>query len=189
MARFRMRRSKVSIVLGCFLVLFLLLKKGTQLLHFEHFIPSQEPKDVWDVVADFSNMPQLNTRIVRWELVDESGNYDSWRYGVITYETMLGGSVLGLNENHGEVLVEPLAAPDHYYQQEVYTTNSLYGLITVKNYGKMHFRRSTREGREGTLVEQEVFSDCPLLFHYLCVIEINLARHEFFKNLGNWFAK
>ncbi|KAK8751384.1 hypothetical protein OTU49_014536, partial [Cherax quadricarinatus] len=126
-----------------------------------------------EVVADFSNMPHLNTRIERWELLEEGGNYDRWHYGVITYESMVGGWLLGLNENHGQVMVEPLAPPNHYYHQEVYTTHSLHGLLIVKNYGKTHFRRSNRDGQEGTLVQQEVFSDCPLLFHYLCVFEIN----------------
>ncbi|KAK8751385.1 hypothetical protein OTU49_014536, partial [Cherax quadricarinatus] len=82
-----------------------------------------------EVVADFSNMPHLNTRIERWELLEEGGNYDRWHYGVITYESMVGGWLLGLNENHGQVMVEPLAPPNHYYHQEVYTTHSLHGLL------------------------------------------------------------
>ncbi|KAG7173657.1 uncharacterized protein LOC121860179 [Homarus americanus] len=182
-------RRKLPLILCCLIVIFLFVKKGKQLQQYEHFIPNQEPKAVWDVLADFSNMPHLNTRIQKWELLDESGNYDSWRYRVITYEDMIGGFIFGLNENHGEVLVEPVSPPDHYYHQEVYTTKSLYGLIIIKNYGKMHLRRATEEGVTGTLAKQEVFSDCPLLFHYLCDVEMRLGREEFFKNLANWFSK
>lgn len=61
--------------------------------------------------------------------MDESGDFDRWTYRVVTYETMLGGAVVGVNENHGEVLVEPVAPPDHYYLQEVYTTRSLHGWL------------------------------------------------------------
>ncbi|XP_069937866.1 uncharacterized protein [Cherax quadricarinatus] len=188
MAGFRIRR-KLPLLLGCLLVIFLFVKKGKQLQEYELFIPGEDPRGVWEVVADFSNMPHLNTRIERWELLEEGGNYDRWHYGVITYESMVGGWLLGLNENHGQVMVEPLAPPNHYYHQEVYTTHSLHGLLIVKNYGKTHFRRSNRDGQEGTLVQQEVFSDCPLLFHYLCVFEINSGRQEFYKNLANWFSK
>ncbi|XP_069937855.1 uncharacterized protein [Cherax quadricarinatus] len=128
MAGFRIRR-KLPLLLGCLLVIFLFVKKGKQLQEYELFIPGEDPRGVWEVVADFSNMPHLNTRIERWELLEEGGNYDRWHYGVITYESMVGGWLLGLNENHGQVMVEPLAPPNHYYHQEVYTTHSLHGLL------------------------------------------------------------
>ncbi|XP_071532981.1 uncharacterized protein [Panulirus ornatus] len=122
-------RRKLPLVLCCLIVIFLIMKRGKQQRHFEMFIPDQEPKAVWDVLADFSNMPHLNTRIQRWQLVEESGNFDRWTYRVVTYETMVGGFLLGLNENHGEVVVEPVSPPDHYHLQEVYTTYSLHGWL------------------------------------------------------------
>ncbi|XP_071532982.1 uncharacterized protein [Panulirus ornatus] len=182
-------RRKLPLVLCCLIVIFLIMKRGKQQRHFEMFIPDQEPKAVWDVLADFSNMPHLNTRIQRWQLVEESGNFDRWTYRVVTYETMVGGFLLGLNENHGEVVVEPVSPPDHYHLQEVYTTYSLHGWLVVKNYGKMNFLRSNRGGHWGTLLKQEAFSDCPLLFHFLCVLEIDLNRQDFQHNLAKWFAK
>lgn len=163
------------------------MKKGDQTRHYELFIPNQEPKAVWDVVADFSNMVKMNTRIVRWEFLDESGNFDQWTYRVISYETMVGAWFFGLNENHGEVLVEPIHIPDHYYMQEVYTTYSFHGWLVIKNHGKTHFKRSTRDGQQGTLFQQETYSNCPLLLSPVCCLETDLNRAEFLRNLGNWF--
>ncbi|XP_047474846.1 uncharacterized protein LOC125029103 [Penaeus chinensis] len=182
-------RRKLPLILGCVVLIFLALKRGKQLRTYELFIPNQEPKAVWDFVADFSNMPKLNTKIQRWELLDETGNYERWSYRVVTYETMVGGALFGLNENHGEVLVEPVKAPDHYYLQEVYTTYSLHGYLVVRNHGKMHFRREVRHGVRGTFFQQEAFSDCPLLLAPICSYEIDHNRRNFLANLASAFAK
>ncbi|XP_063586948.1 uncharacterized protein LOC134764298 [Penaeus indicus] len=125
----------------------------------------------------------------RWELLDESGNYERWSYRVVTYETMVGSALFGLNENHGEVLVEPVKAPDHYYLQEVYTTYSLHGYLVVRNHGKMHFRREVRHGVRGTSFQQEAFSDCPLLLAPICYYDIDDNRRNFLANLASAFAK
>ncbi|KAK8751387.1 hypothetical protein OTU49_014536, partial [Cherax quadricarinatus] len=117
-----------------------------------------------EVVADFSNMPHLNTRIERWELLEEGGNYDRWHYGVITYESMVGGWLLGLNENHGQVMVEPLAPPNHYYHQEVYTTHSLHGLLIELREDSLPTQQQRRAGRNtgATRSLQRLSSPLPL---------------------------
>ncbi|KAK7067201.1 hypothetical protein SK128_003610 [Halocaridina rubra] len=185
MAGLRSRR-KLSIIVGLVL-LYLLLKRGYQTREYELFIPKQEPKTVWNVVADFSNLAKLNTRIDRWELLDESGNFDRWTYRVISYETMIADWLFGLNENHGDILVEPIAAPDHYYMQEVYTTYSFHGWLTIKNQGIFNFKRSFQNGQAGTHILHDVSMNCPLLLGPVCKLETDLNRREFLKNLENWF--
>ncbi|XP_050719058.1 uncharacterized protein LOC126999933 [Eriocheir sinensis] len=180
---------KLHVVIMCLLVTFLYLKRGKQVRNYTLFIPRQEPKVVWDVLADFSNVAQMNTRIDHWELLDESGSLDRWSYRLVTYEGMVAQWLLGLNENRGEVLVEPVSPPDHYYIQEVYLTRSLHGLLLIKNQGTMHIRRTQQDGQAGTLVVHDTVSDCPLLFHYFCVIETDLNRQAFLANLLKWFDK
>lgn len=58
-----MRRPKLPAVVIFLLLLFLCLKKGKQVRHYELFIPKHEPKVVWDVLADFNNIAQMNTRM------------------------------------------------------------------------------------------------------------------------------
>ena len=53
----------------------------------------------------------------------------------------------------------------------------------------MNIRRSYQEGQAGTLLVHDTSSDCPLLFHYLCVIETDLNRQVFLANLRKWFDK
>ncbi|XP_068206587.1 uncharacterized protein [Palaemon carinicauda] len=180
-------RRKLPLALGGLVCLFLILKRGNQTRNYELFIPHQDPKAVWDVVADFSNMPKLNTRIDHWELLDESGNFDRWTYKVITYESMIGQWLFGYNENHGEVIVEPIKAPDHYYMQEVYTTHSFHGFLIIKNHGKMDFKRAVQDGQKGTLFVHEAYCNCPLLLAPVCILETDLNRAEFLRNLANWF--
>lgn len=62
MAGFR-ARGKLPIIILCLLVTFLYLKRGKQVRNYEVFLPNQEPRVVWDVLADFSNVAQMNTRV------------------------------------------------------------------------------------------------------------------------------
>ncbi|KAK3854946.1 hypothetical protein Pcinc_038619, partial [Petrolisthes cinctipes] len=186
-----MRRHKLLVSVGCLLLLFLCVKKGKQVCHYELFIPNQEPKVVWDVLADFSNIARMNTRITQWQLVDETGDMDRWSYRLITYEGMVGEWLFGPNVNKGEVVVEPVAPPDHYYRQEVYVTSSFRGLMTIHNSGTMNIHRSTsqQQGVPGTLLLHRTTSDCPLIFHWLCILETNFNRQVFLENLRKWFDK
>ncbi|XP_045133152.1 uncharacterized protein LOC123517204 isoform X2 [Portunus trituberculatus] len=124
-----------------------------------------------------------------WELLDLIESPDHWSYRLVTYEGMVGQWLFGLNENRGEMLAEPVSPPDHYYIQESYLTTSLRGLLLIKNHGITNIRRSQQEGQPGTLVVLDTGSDCPLLFHYVCVIETDLNRRVFLANLREWFDK
>ncbi|XP_045133151.1 uncharacterized protein LOC123517204 isoform X1 [Portunus trituberculatus] len=181
--------KRLPMIAAFLLVAFLYLKKGKQLRNYELFLPHQEPKEVWNVLADFSNIAQMNTRIDHWELLDLIESPDHWSYRLVTYEGMVGQWLFGLNENRGEMLAEPVSPPDHYYIQESYLTTSLRGLLLIKNHGITNIRRSQQEGQPGTLVVLDTGSDCPLLFHYVCVIETDLNRRVFLANLREWFDK
>ncbi|XP_076048069.1 uncharacterized protein LOC143029260 [Oratosquilla oratoria] len=183
------RRFRISFphILGLFLLVFVLFRKGQQLRDYKLFIPNQDPNAVWDVVADFSNIAKMNKRIRNWELLEEEGTWEKWSYKVISYEGMLGESILGLNVNHGLITVEPINPPDHYYIQCVFDTKSFRGLVTVNNWSKMNFRRVEQDGQKGTLYEEKVGMDCPLIFSPLCIYETDIQRAAFLENLQNWF--
>ncbi|CAL4161376.1 unnamed protein product, partial [Meganyctiphanes norvegica] len=186
MGRIHPRRLVVYIV-GCLLGLLLLLKKGSQQRHYRLFIPNHDPQQVWELLADYSNMPQLNMRIENWELVDETGNFDNWSYKVITYERMMGDVVFGLNVNHIEVTVKPIKAPDHYFMQENCLTYTFRGLIIVNNVGDMHIKSAVENGVQGTEFTETVTMDCPILFGQLCNWESDENRKDFLENLEIWF--
>ncbi|KAG0725423.1 hypothetical protein GWK47_004683 [Chionoecetes opilio] len=146
-------------------------------------VPLEQEDEMW-LVCDVPALPKDRDH---WELLDESGSLDRWTYRLVTYEGMVGQWLLGLNENRGEVVVQPVSPPDHYFIQESYLTSSLHGLLLIKNHGITNIRRGQREGRAGTLLVHDTSSDCPLLFHYLCVVETDLNRHVFLANLFKWF--
>ncbi|GJQ68760.1 hypothetical protein Trydic_g17292 [Trypoxylus dichotomus] len=52
---------------------------------------------VWEYVADFSNMKRLNPTIIDFTILDESGNYDHWKYSVMYSEHLSHWPYL---ENH-----------------------------------------------------------------------------------------
>ena len=52
------RRVVLSVVVAA--VLYLLLSPRSYLHYEEYSIEQARPKDVWNFIADFSNMPKLN---------------------------------------------------------------------------------------------------------------------------------
>ncbi|XP_042894353.1 uncharacterized protein LOC122268139 [Penaeus japonicus] len=174
-------RRKFPLLLGCLALLFLTLKRGKQLRTYELFIPNQEPKAVWDFVADFSNMPKLNTKI-RLRQMTELG-------------TLTRPELRALDAPRGDLRDHGRRLPLRHQREPRRGAGGArqaprpFLPAGVKNHGKMDFRRDARHGVRGTLFQQEAFSDCPLLLAPLCSYEIDHNRHAFLANLASAFAK
>ncbi|KAJ8959485.1 hypothetical protein NQ318_022182 [Aromia moschata] len=80
MARIQWKSARTGALLVGLFVLYLALR----VQNYEHkafvFIPKIHPNEAWEFVADFSNMKYLNPTIIDFTIIEESGNYDHWKY-------------------------------------------------------------------------------------------------------------
>ncbi|XP_018009477.1 uncharacterized protein LOC108667010 [Hyalella azteca] len=184
----RVSREKIMLIASITFLLVIFLKRGHQERRYEFFIPGREPKQVWDLLADFRNIARLNQRIRKWQLgsenTDKKGN---WEYEVTSYEAMAGDWLFGLNVNRGRVSVTADDPPRRYSIESVFKTESFRGLFLVDNASKVTIERKQRDGETGALVAEVVSMNCPLLFSQLCYAETDANRKDFIKNVKYYF--
>lgn len=56
----RIFKKRIALVVGIAVALYILLHSRKQTVTYQTLIPKVNPKEVWDFVADFSNMKKLN---------------------------------------------------------------------------------------------------------------------------------
>ncbi|KAL7635436.1 UNVERIFIED_CONTAM: hypothetical protein RMT77_014505 [Armadillidium vulgare] len=172
------------------IIVYFCFKKGSQRKSYKIFIPNVDPKVVWEFLADYSNVAKLNIRIVKWQLVNEDkivkrkSHFPVWIYNVVSYETMIGQFLFGLNENHATIEVEEVdLATSHFRITNMFKTYSFRNLIKINNTSRMDFRKSTNDGKIGTIFEEKIVMNCPLLFTFICNYETDRNREDFYRNL------
>jgi hypothetical protein len=86
---FNPRRRSISnkrkyIIGGVGLLLAYLFYSSSRYQTYEHseVIKNAKPIAVWEFVADFSKMKQLNPTILDFKILSDHGNYEDWKYSV-----------------------------------------------------------------------------------------------------------
>ncbi|XP_022910000.1 uncharacterized protein [Onthophagus taurus] len=184
MRNFHWKKRNVSYIITIFLALYLFFRRKT----YEHeetlLLEKIKPVDVWEYVADFSNMKDLNPTIISFNIIDESGNYDHWKYSVEYSEHLSHWPYL---ENH---------AIGHYdikgnHQNDVYFINSAHITCLFGNYFCLNSKSSFKisNSRNGSMCQELIEYQCPAILNQFCFKEVDFQRKAIMKNLKLHFYK
>jgi len=167
--------------LGLFGFYLLFIYKWTHHVLHEAIVKNSEPKHVWEFVADFSNMMKLNPTIEEFDIIDESGNYDHWKYSV-KYTEHLSHLPIVRNTAHGHFSVKPKA--EGFAIESKHRTCFLLGISCLNSDSEFIF---TPVGKDTKCIEK-IDYECPLLFSSFCRKEVMFQRQQIIKNLQSHFS-
>ncbi|XP_034234938.1 uncharacterized protein LOC117641583 [Thrips palmi] len=172
------RRAGVCVVVA--LVLYLLLSPRAYLHHEEYVIEQARPKDVWEFVSDFSNMPKLNPTILDWDLLSDAGNHGVWKY-TVRYSERLSGmpSLTNYATAHFEVL--PAKPGSDFIIRSTHSTCFYTDFFCLPTLSE--FRFAPRDGGMATLCTESIEYACPWLFSGFCKEEVHYQRNAIRENL------
>ncbi|KYN43530.1 hypothetical protein ALC56_01791 [Trachymyrmex septentrionalis] len=175
-------RSILHSILGALLLYILFVYKKKHQVMFEGIINKSDPKLVWEFVADFSNMKKLNPTIEDFNVLDEGGNYDHWKYSV-RYTEHLSHLPMIRNVAHGYYAVKP--------DNHGYVISSRHLTCFFLDFGCLESISQFRfevHGVEDTRCIETVQYECPIAFSPLCHREVMYQREEILKRLKSEFA-
>lgn len=167
---------------GILIVYGLFFYKRTHTVQFEVVIKNSTPEIVWEFVADFSNMKQLNPTIEDFNIIAESGNYEHWKYSV-KYSEHLSHIPMIKNTAHGHFAVKP--EDSGFSINSEHRTCFLTNFDCVNSVSQFKFQALGNDTKCLEIVEYE----CPLLFSSFCYKEVMYQREAIMKNLQTHFAK
>ncbi|XP_026278637.1 uncharacterized protein LOC127749875 isoform X1 [Frankliniella occidentalis] len=150
-------------------------------LHVEQFtIEQARPKDVWDFLADFSNMPKLNPTILDWELLSDGNSQGHWRYSVRYTERLSGlPSVSNYATAHFEVI--PAKSNSDYLIRSTHSTCFYTDFLCLPTASETRF--SPLDGGMTTLCTERIEYACPWVMSGFCKKEVLYQRNAIRENL------
>ncbi|XP_015589427.1 uncharacterized protein LOC107265016 [Cephus cinctus] len=174
-------RTLAYVSLGLFVFYLVAIYRKEHHVSFEMTIKNTQAEDVWEFVADFSNMKKLNPTIEDFDIIADTGNYDHWKYSA-RYTERLSHFPIIKNTAHGHFVVRPdekgfLISSEH-------RTCFFYGICCLNSVSEFKF---IDEGRD-TKCTETVQYQCPILYSTLCYKEVMYQREEIMKNLKSHFA-
>ncbi|XP_054258235.1 uncharacterized protein LOC128983099 [Macrosteles quadrilineatus] len=175
--------SKKNVILGCIVgfILWLMLRKQQYRAKFDALVRNSKPIEVWEYVADFSNMKRLNPTILDFTIEEESGNYDHWKY-TVHYTEFLSNLPFMSNYAEANYQVKPLSEGT-YIIQSTHTTCFYSSLACVNSVSSFTFEPKA----ESTLCTEDVIYECPTIFSKFCEREVWFQRHAIMENLQKHF--
>ncbi|VEN46582.1 unnamed protein product [Callosobruchus maculatus] len=184
MARMQWKsRRTIASFLGVFF-LYLMIRAN----YYEHksfvFIPRVPPNQVWEFVADFSNMKYLNPTIIDFNIIEESGNYKHWKYTTEYSEKLSHWPNL---PNHALAHFDVKSSPvkDVYYIYSTHRTCLFFGLYCL--YTESEFKFGPGNSTKGAACEEYVKYQCPTLLSSFCRREVIYQRRAIMENLKKKF--
>ncbi|KAJ1525704.1 hypothetical protein ONE63_008915 [Megalurothrips usitatus] len=171
---------RAAVCAAAALVLYVLLSPRAYLYREEYTIEQARAKDVWDFVADFSNMPKLNPTILDWELLEDGGSRGHWQYSV-RYTERLSGLPGVSNYATAHFHVIPAQPNADFVIHSTHRTcfyTDWFCLPTVSE-----FRFAPRDGGTSTYCTERIEYACPWLFSGFCRKEVVFQRNAIRENL------
>ncbi|XP_012283766.1 uncharacterized protein LOC105701530 [Orussus abietinus] len=175
-------RTVAYTALGILLLYVLFIHTRTYEVTVTGTLKNSNPEHVWEYVADFSNMKTLNPTIEDFDIIEESGNYDHWKYSVkytehLSHMPAVKNTALG----HFSILRE----------KDDFVINSQHRTCFFANFGCLdstsQFKFSGSKGETKCL--ETVKYECPMALSNLCDREVRYQRQEIMKNLKAHFTK
>ncbi|XP_053676093.1 uncharacterized protein LOC128726315 [Anopheles nili] len=183
--RWTKRRAIPAIAIA--ITLYYFLSSSYERYEIDSVIPHTNPESVWDFVADFSRMKQLNPTILHFRILADHGNQEHWKY-TVEYRERLSHWPYSLNTAIGQysVLRLPETEGGHYAVLSTHRTCFLGGLFCLNSKGAFKISRSNNSD---TLCEETVEYQCPFFFGSFCRREVVFQRKAIMKNLVAHFQK
>ncbi|KFB48233.1 AGAP005820-PA-like protein [Anopheles sinensis] len=169
------------------IVLYYFLSSSYQKYQISTVIPRTKPEDVWEFVADFSQMRKLNPTILNFNILADHGNFEHWKY-TVTYDERLSHWPYLVNTAIGHFSVRklPEAEGGQYSVASTHKTCFLLGLFCLNSKGEF---KMSRIHQNDTVCEETVFFQCPFFFGRLCRREVEFQRQAIMRNLESHFRQ
>ncbi|KAG5680407.1 hypothetical protein PVAND_009916 [Polypedilum vanderplanki] len=163
----RSRSGKRKYIAGIVVLIlaYLFIFARYQTYEYEEVIKNVKPVKVWEFIADFSKMKELNPTILDFKIIADHGNNEDWKYSV-EYLEKLSHWPYWLNTNVGHFHVHKVIRDRKYvYLVESLHKTCFYGLYCLKTIGEFQI---TDLNNEDTLCTETVKYQCPPLLGWLC---------------------
>ncbi|XP_075221898.1 uncharacterized protein LOC142324787 isoform X2 [Lycorma delicatula] len=172
-------RRKVLCCMFVAFILYLLLRIKAYSIKFDAVIKKSHPIDVWEYVADFSNMLKLNPTIIDFHVQEERGDYRSWIYSV-TYTEHLST----FPSIHNFAVAEFEVKPDgeKFFIDSTHRTCFFMNLICLNTWSSFVFESEINVPKATRCVEHITYQ-CPVILSYLCQKEVLYQRRMIASNL------
>ncbi|XP_028140982.2 uncharacterized protein LOC114335027 [Diabrotica virgifera virgifera] len=185
MARIQWKKYRSLTVAVSLVVLYFIVKTQT----YEHtafvFLPKVHPNKPWEFVADFSNMKYLNPTIIDFNILEESGNYDHWKYTTEYMENLSHWPYLP-NKAVAHFNIKASPKKDLYYINSLHSTCLFQGLYCLNAESEFKFSHNNRT--KGTTCEETVKYECPRILSFFCRREVIYQRNAIMSNLLKKFS-
>ncbi|XP_015171572.1 PREDICTED: uncharacterized protein LOC107063922 [Polistes dominula] len=175
-------RTLISTIITIIIFYFIFIHKKSDRIQSVGIIKDVHPAKVWEFVADFSNMKLLNSLIVNFNIIAESGNYDHWQYSV-EYTEYLRYFPLIKNVGVGHFSIRN--------ENGIYLISSnhntcFFWFLCVKSTSEFKFEK---DEEKNTRCTENVEYHCPITFKFLCDKEVTEQRKEIMNRLKVAFSK
>ncbi|KAL7300469.1 hypothetical protein TKK_0006820 [Trichogramma kaykai] len=160
---------------------FFFHKRNYNLTH-EGIVHNADPEQVWEFVADFSNMMKLNPTIEEFNILKESGNYEHWKYWV-EYTEHLSATTWIKNHAVGQYSIK--RSGHGFVIESKHTTCFIFGMNCFYTEAEFFFERS---GDHDTRCIETIHYQCPLGFIGMCEGEVKAQRKLIMGNLRQHFS-
>ncbi|KAF5288046.1 hypothetical protein FQR65_LT12096 [Abscondita terminalis] len=185
MNRMVKKRQTLFVAVAFIIISYLLFRFRTYTYETTVVIPKVHPSNVWEFVADFSNMKYLNPTLVDFNILSDTGNYQHWKYSTeytehLSHWPYLKNTALA----HYNVKTGP---HNVYYIISNHNTCMLEGLLCLES--ESEFKFSLNDGVYGARCTETVRYQCPFLFAPFCRREVKYQRASIFHNLMIHFDK
>ncbi|XP_046998704.1 uncharacterized protein LOC124613964 isoform X1 [Schistocerca americana] len=177
----RWYKKRITAVSIAAIVLYFIFRSQEHSAIFKIIIRDTKPADVWEYVADFSNMKKLNPTIVDFSILTESGNYDHWKYSA-EYKEFLPHAPFIHHSTHAEFEVRQ--------DGESYIINSNHSTCFFKGVACFPATSEFMFSKLGpnTLCVERVTYKCPFLFARMCQKDVDYQRSSVMRNLEKQFT-
>uniref|UniRef100_A0A336LSX5 CSON003270 protein n=1 Tax=Culicoides sonorensis TaxID=179676 RepID=A0A336LSX5_CULSO len=174
------KRRLLSISLAA-IVFYLILSAKYNKYSAEVVIKNQNPENVWNFVADFSKMKQLNPTIEEFRILKDHGNFNHWKYDVEYMERLSHWPHWkNVNIGHFSVYKEPVEKGGEFVIDSVHKTCFFAGLYCLKSLGQF---KMSKIHMKDTLVVETVQYQCPPFMGNFCQREVEFQRRAILDQL------
>lgn len=126
--RSRYNKRKYIIGICAIIFIYIFLFSRYQSYEYQEVIKNVKPSVVWEFVADFSKMKQLNPTILDFKIVSDEGNPEDWKY-TAEYTEKLSHWPYWINKSTGNFHVKKIIRDRKYvYLVESVHKTCFYGV-------------------------------------------------------------
>ncbi|XP_044764417.1 uncharacterized protein LOC123320979 [Coccinella septempunctata] len=184
MTRTRWKFARIIGIIAASILLYLLLGVKTYLYKASVFLPNAHPNEVWEYVADFSNMKYLNPTIEDFEIIEENGNYNHWQY-TVQYKEHLSHWPYLPNYAKARFSIKPDESKSKFFIKSFHTTCLINDFLCLNSESEFSFTRGYSS--HGVHCDEEIAYECPAIFARFCEREVKYQRDAIMLNLKRRF--